>query len=308
MHTNHLAPDLIVAHQDWRRWLVEERAYAQHTCIAYGEDVGAFLSFMAKHRGTVLGLVDLMDLQAMDFRAWLAHHQTNGHEKSSTARALSAVKNFYRFLDRQGYGHNALIQTVRAPRRPKLLPRPLNRADALESLDLSQEVHTQPWIAARDNAIFTLMYGCGLRINEVLALNQRDVPLPETLVILGKGGKQRTIPVLAAVRDRVEAYRALIPFVAGPLDPLFLGARGKRLNPAILQKTMRHLRVLLGLPDSITPHALRHSFATHLLENSADLRVIQELLGHASLSTTQRYTEVDTARLSDVYKCAHPRG
>lgn len=303
-----LEGDLSHAHQDWRRWLVAERAYAAHTCSAYGEDVVAFLTFMTDHLGGVLTLASLMDLKASDFRAWLADHHMKGHEKSSTARALSAVKNFYRFLDRQGYGHNALIQTMRAPRRAKILPRPMNQRDALESLDLPAAVHTEPWVAARDGAIFALMYGCGMRISEVLSLNQKDIPLPETLVITGKGGKQRTIPVLAAVGDRVAAYCALIPFSCGPQDPLFFGARGKRLNPAIVQKTMRHIRALLGLPDSITPHALRHSFATHLLGDSSDLRTIQELLGHASLSTTQRYADVDTAHLNAVYKRAHPRG
>jgi len=302
-----VAPDLEAAHGDWRAWLVGERRVADHTIVAYERDIGAFLIFLADHLGTPPTLDDLSGLKAMDFRAYLARRRTSGLSATSTARALSTIRGFFRFLDRRMGVHNPAILTVRTPKRPEALPKALSVEDAARTLDMAEITATEPWIAARDTAALCLLYGCGLRIGEALALNRGDAPTGEVITILGKGGKQRMVPVLPAVREAVQEYLTLCPYRGEADDPLFLGARGKRLQAAVLQKAMRLVRGALGLPDSATPHALRHSFATHLLSNGGDLRAIQELLGHASLSTTQRYTKVDAEQLISVHRKAHPR-
>jgi len=299
--------DLLAALEDWRRWLITERRTSVHTVDGYCRDVAAFLVFLNDYRGETPNLAALGDLKPAEFRAWLAARLQDGLSRTSIARAMSALRNLFRFLDRTGRVHNQALAAVKVPKPPKSVPKPLNADDALALLRRAAEIATEPWVGARDVAILALLYGCGLRIDEALSLDQRDVPTGEVMTITGKGNKQRIVPVLAVVIDAIAVYRKACPF---PLDadrPLFYGSRGARLNAGVVQRTMRHLRADLGLPDTATPHALRHSFATHLLAGGGDLRTIQELLGHVSLSTTQRYTDVDTRQLINVYDRAHPR-
>jgi integrase/recombinase XerC len=299
--------DLQAALEDWRRWLITERRTSDHTVDGYCRDIAAFLGFLNDYRGETPNLPILADLKPAEFRAWLASRLQDGLSRTSIARAMSALRNLFRFLDRTGRVHNPALNAVKVPKPPKSVPKPLNADDALALLRRASETATEPWVGARDVAILALLYGCGLRIDEALSLNQRDVPTGEVMTITGKGNKQRIVPVLPVVTDAIGVYRSACPF---PLDadrPLFYGSRGARLNAGIVQRTMRRLRADLGLPDTATPHALRHSFATHLLAGGGDLRTIQELLGHASLSTTQRYTDVDTRQLINVYDRSHPR-
>lgn len=300
-------PDLQDALQHWRRWLATERTLAPLTVEAYTADVAGFLRFLTDYHGGVPSLATLGGLTTMDFRAWLSRLAQDGLIAASRARALSAVRNLFRWLDRSGRLHNAAIGTIATPRSRRPVPRPLTEADARTLLETAGEEPRTPWIGARDQALFTLLYGCGLRIAEALGLTRAEAPLGDMLRVTGKGSKQRVVPVLPAVTLAVRRYLDLCPHVLEPRGPLFVGVRGGPLNPALAQRQMRHLRALMGLPDSATPHALRHSFATHLLGGGGDLRVIQDLLGHASLSTTQRYTDVETEKLLAVYAKAHPR-
>ena len=292
---------------DWRRWLEVERNCSAHTLDGYGRDLAAFLAYISQHLGYAPGLSDLASLEMADFRGYLAKRQMQGVARSSTARAMSTLRNFFRFLDRHDLVHNAAISAVRTPKLPKAVPKPLSEADAIEALTMAGELQDEPWLADRDQALMTLLYGCGLRISEALGLNVGDIPENDALVITGKGNKQRIVPLLPIVKGAIEKYVTSCPHRLKAKDPLFVGARGKRLNPGVVQRQMRKVRALLGLPETATPHALRHSFATHLLAGGGDLRTIQELLGHESLSTTQRYTEVDATRLIEVYRDAHPR-
>ena len=305
------AADVAAGVADWRRWLKHERRASRHTLDAYGRDLGSFLAFLGGHIGEPPCLRHLERLTRADFRAWLAARAEGGNAATSTARALSVVRNFFRFLARQGRLENATLATVRTPRLPHAVPKPLTAAEATETLDAAGEFSDEPWIARRDIAIVTLLYGCGLRLGEALSLNRGDAPRDDgetgSLTVTGKGRKQRVVPVLPAVGAAIADYLAACPYAGGPDAPLFRGARGGRLHPRIVQGRLQQLRALLGLPESATPHALRHSFATHLLAGGGDLRAIQELLGHASLSTTQRYTAVDAAALLAVYDKAHPR-
>ncbi|MBM84927.1 MAG: recombinase XerC [Rhodospirillaceae bacterium] len=293
---------------DWHAWLVGERQVSSHTIAAYERDLIVFMRFITIHLGHAPTLADVANLKVTDFRAYLAQCRIGGLSAASTARNLSTIRGFFRFLDRRRGVHNPAIGTVRTPKRPELLPKALGLEDALNILGATEIVATEPWIGARDAAIFSLLYGSGLRIGEALALNRTDVPLGETITVLGKGDKQRVVPVLPAVRDAVDKYVMRCPFnKGGGGAPLFVGARGKRLQPAVLQKAMRLVRNSLGLPDTATPHALRHSFASHLLSDGGDLRTIQELLGHASLSTTQRYTKLNAEHIIAVHQLTHPR-
>ncbi|MBM3485751.1 MAG: tyrosine recombinase XerC [Alphaproteobacteria bacterium] len=300
------APDVARAIGDWQAWLSVERRVSPHTFAAYARDIADFLAFVAAHRGEETSLAVLASLEAADFRAWLAERAGRTLARTSTARALSVVRSFFRFLDRSGRAHNPAIGALRAPRLPRSVPKPLVAADAL-ALVAAADDHAAAWIGLRDTALFTLLYGAGLRIDEALSLNQADAPRGESMVVVGKSRKSRVVPLLPVVVGAVAAYLAACPMRPGPDGPLFLGARGARLAAGVVQRRMRGLRAALGLPETATPHALRHSFATHLLAGGGDLRTIQELLGHASLSTTQRYTGVDTARLLEVYDKAHPR-
>jgi integrase/recombinase XerC len=291
-------------------WLSHLRALdgrAQKTIDAYATDVRGWLAFLANHRGGTEGLRALAEVPVSDLRAWMAHERARGVQPRSVARALSAVKGFTAWLsDRQG-GDATAVLSARAPRFQKKLPRPLTVEGAADVLDSVGDDAREPWIAARDTAVVTLLYGCGLRISEALGLTGADHPLPEVLRIRGKGGKERLVPALPVAREAVARYVALCPFDLAPDGALFRGARGGALNPRIIAAAMERTRNRLGLPATATPHALRHSFATHLLGAGGDLRSIQELLGHASLSTTQAYTAVDAARLMEVYARAHPR-
>lgn len=301
----HLHPDLAGHVADWLAQLTHEKRASEHTVGAYRRDLLAFLSFVTGHHARQVDLDGLMALGAPDFRSWLAARA--GKARTSTARAVSAVRSFYRYLDKQDVAHNPAVTALRAPKLPHSVPKPLSVAETTDLLGVVQDDSPEPWIAARDSAVLTLIYGCGLRVSEALNLNRNAAPFSATVVITGKGNKERVLPILPVVRDAVDSYLALSPYVLQPDDPLFVGKKGKRLSPRIVQLLIQRLRPALGLPETATPHALRHSFATHLLAGGGDLRSIQELLGHASLSTTQRYTEVDAARLLDVYDAAHPK-
>lgn len=294
------------------RWLDQLRALdgaAANTVSAYRRDVSGFLGFLAGHLGGAGGTAALVDLGQSELRSWMAAERARGLSARSLARSLSAVKTFLAWVaDAEGADLTAVLQ-ARGPRYLRKLPRPVAEGAAVDLIGVAAEVETgrAPWIAARDAAVLTLLYGCGLRISEALALTGADHPLPEVLRITGKGGKERLVPVLPAARAAVARYVDLMPHPPDPGAALFRGARGGALNPRLVQLVMEKARAQLGLPATATPHALRHSFATHLLARGGDLRAIQELLGHASLSTTQAYTAVDAARLMEVYEKAHPR-
>ena len=291
------------------RWLAQLTAVGRRspkTVEAYRHDVSRYLGFMAEHRGGPMGVAALGDVTLAELRAWMAAERARGLSHRSLARALSAVRAFHKWLDAVEGVDCAALHVVRSPKRPARLPRPVP-VDGARALLASVSADAAPWIAARDQAVLTLIWGSGLRISEALGLRQRDAPLAEVVRVTGKGAKEREVPVLPAARDAIEHYRALCPHAPGPNGPLFLGARGGALGPRVLQKAMADARMALGLPPSATPHALRHAFATQLLAAGGDLRAVQELLGHASLSTTQVYTGVDESRLMEVYERAHPR-
>lgn len=305
-------PDLADAVREWQAWLADERRASPHTLAAYLSDLAAFLAFLGDHLGGAPTLADLSTLRPADFRSWLAHRQRDGMAPTSTARALSTVRGFFKRLERRELAQNPSLRVLRTPKIPQALPKPLSEASARDAVAAAGSDAKEPWIAKRDAALLLLLYGGGLRIGEALGLAQRDAPPTGSgrtivMTILGKGRKERVVPVLPIIATAIADYRAACPFALQAGDPLFVGARGKRLAAGVVQKEMRRIRATLGLPDTATPHALRHSFATHLLGNGGDLRTIQELLGHASLSTTQRYTAVDSAKLLDIYRAAHPR-
>ena len=292
------------------KWLDHCRALggaSDNTIKAYQSDVIGFLAFMTLHHGDAQGLGPLSKITVSDMRSWMASERARDVGARSLARSLSAVKTFYRWLsDREGFEATAVLST-RSPKFTRKLPRPL-AVDAATAMIETVELQARDgWVAARDVAVVTLLYGCGLRISEALGLTGADVPLPPVMRITGKGGKERIVPVIDAARDAVDAYLKLSPHPVEPNSPLFRGTRGGALNPRMIQKVMEKSRLQLGLPATATPHALRHSFATHLLTAGGDLRAIQELLGHASLSTTQAYTAVDTAHLMQVYNRTHPK-
>ena len=300
-------PELVKVVETWVQWLGAERRCSAHTLDAYGRDLASFLQFTAQHQGQLPDLKLLTQIGTNDVRAWLADRTRHGLAKSSLARSMSTLRNFFRYLDRNDILHNPVVATVKGPRPPRTVPKALGMDEALETLGQAAQMYDEPWLAARDVALFTLLYGCGLRLGEALGLNGKDIPKGPTMVITGKGRKQRLVPVLPIVTASIRDYVDQCPYVIEADEPLFVGLRGDRLNPGVVQRQMRRLRPMLGLPDTATPHALRHSFATHLLAGGGDLRTIQELLGHASLSTTQRYTSVDAAALLRVHENAHPR-
>ncbi|MFL2542568.1 MAG: tyrosine recombinase XerC [Candidatus Latescibacterota bacterium] len=299
--------DLRSAVQDWVRWLRDERRSSLHTVDAYVRDLSGFLTFMAGHMGAPLTFGELEALTTRDFRAWLARRSSAGLERTSTARALSVLRGFFVWLERNDRARNHAIRTVRTPKQPHPVPKPLDEADAMAVIRDVGILASEPWIAARDIAMMTLLYGCGLRISEALRLTRSQAPFGSAIHVLGKGGKERMVPVLPVVCEAVETYISSCPYPLDEKEALFRGARGGPLGPRPVQRQMQKLRGVLGLPETATPHAMRHSFATHLLSSGGDLRSIQELLGHASLSTTQRYTAVDTGRLLRDYKATHPR-
>ncbi|KAA2314336.1 tyrosine recombinase XerC [Pseudooceanicola sediminis] len=292
-------------------WLEGQKALLGHanaTVEAYRGDLTEFLSFVALHKGEAQGLGPLAQIGVSDMRSWMAQMRASGIGPRSLARKLSAVKSFYRWLaEREGFDPTAVL-SARTPKYQRKLPRPLPEADAAQMMVQVGEQDARQWVSARDTAVVMLLYGCGLRISEALSLRGDDMPIGPSLRILGKGGKERIVPVIAPARDAVTHYVALCPYPLESGAPLFRAIKGGALSPRSIQTAMAQARAQMGLPASATPHALRHSFATHLLNAGGDLRAIQELLGHASLSTTQAYTAVDSARLMDVYRKAHPRG
>ena len=307
------SPDVAAAVARWRDWLLHEKRYSERTLDGYMRDLGAFLNFLTDHLGGQPDLDALQGLKPLDFRAWLAGCNNRGLSRTSTARALSTLRGFFKFLEKQGIARNSAIGALHTPRVPKSVPKALGVEEVFELIRTAPDMDPQEgeggWIGLRDKALIMLLYGCGLRIGEALGLDRDVVPLGDGLIVRGKGGKERLVPVLPQVSDAVDAYVAACPHGLGEGggSALFRGARGGRLSAGVAQARMRDLRRLLGLPDTATPHALRHSYATHLLGGGGDLRTIQELLGHASLSTTQRYTDVDADRLAAVYENAHPR-
>jgi integrase/recombinase XerC len=301
--------DLRAAIGLWVAWLTGERRASPHTVAAYGRDLALFLDFVTEHVGELPSLGAIDGLSPADFRAYLARRVQRHAERGSLARGLSVLRGFVRFLHRRGLASTSALAALRSPRLRASVPKPLTVEDATAAVDVDVvgNVATGGWQSKRDIAILTLLYGLGLRLSEALGLSRSEAPLREMLVVTGKGRKQRLLPVLPAVRAAVADYLAACPHALAADGPLFVGARGGPLNPRIVQRQMEAIRGHLGLPESATPHALRHSFATHLLAAGGDLRAIQELLGHASLSTTQRYTAVETERLLAVYDAAHPR-
>jgi integrase/recombinase XerC len=301
-------PHLMTERSAWLANLAQERRLSAHTLDAYERDIRQFLTFMTGHLGGPTTLRDIETLRPADFRAFLAARRKEGSGARSVARNLAGIRSFLRHLEKKGLVNAAGAGAVRSPKQPKSLPKPLSDKQAITVVSSDAQLHDEPWIAARDAAVMTLLYGCGLRISEALDLTPTDVrPGATTLRITGKGNKTRLVPLLPIVFEAVEKYRQLCPFHLDEGEPLFRGARGGKLQAAIIQRAMQKLRSAFGLPETATPHALRHSFATHLLAGGGDLRTIQELLGHASLSTTQVYTGVDASRLLEVYDRAHPR-
>jgi integrase/recombinase XerC len=291
---------------DWLDSLAHERRASPHTLRAYGDDVQRFLVFLGEHTGTAPDSVDLQALLPADIRAFITQRRKEELGPRGVQRALAAVRSFFRFLAREDILENAAAQAVRTPRIPRTLPRPLSEVDAARTLAEAGN-NDVDWLGRRDTALLTLLYGAGLRISEGLSLKRADVPLGETLNVIGKGNKERSVPLLPVVREAVAAYAAVCPFAPSPGSPLFVSRTGKPMSPREAQALMQKLRSALGLSERATPHALRHSFATHVLAGGGDLRAVQELLGHSSLSTTQTYTEIDMKRLMDVYAHAHPR-
>ena len=302
-------PGLRQAALEWVEHLGRERRLAEKTLEAYRRDLEQFLRFLTTHLGGPAQLEDFSALKTADIRAFMASRRNDGAGARTLGRQIAALRSFARFCEKRGYAATTAFTSIRPPKQPKSLPKALAIDEARELVDTAEAMAEEPWIAARDTAVLMLLYGCGLRISEALGLTRAMAPTGnvETIRVVGKGGRERVVPVLPAVRRTVEAYIAICPFVLAPAEALFRGARGGPLSPRIIQLATERLRSALGLEASVTPHALRHSFATHLLGRGGDLRTIQELLGHASLSTTQIYTKVDSARLLEVYRMAHPR-
>ena len=303
------APEVCTEITRWLGYLAAERRMSAKTLEAYRRDVGQFLGFLAEHLGGAPTLKRLAKLTPADIRAFMAARRSDGVGNRSLMRVLAGTRSFARFLERNGKGKVAALTAVRSPKLPRTLPKPLAVSAATQITDtgLRKGETREPWVTARDAAVLALLYGSGLRISEALGLKRRDATGADALTVTGKGNKARMVPVLPQVNKLIADYIALCPYDLPPGGPLFVGARGGPLSPRIVQLAMEWLRGALGLPDSATPHALRHSFATHLLSRGGDLRAIQELLGHASLSTTQIYTAVDSERLLEVYASAHPR-
>ena len=305
----HGRDDLIRARQTWLQGLARERRLAPLTVEAYERDTRQFMQFLTGHLGGPPGISDIAQLRPADLRAFLASRRQGGAGARTLGRGIAGIRSLLKHLERAGLVNAAGAGALRAPRQPKSLPKPLTAPDARRVVSASEQLAEEPWVAARNAAVLTLLYGCGLRISEALALTGEDFGdrAQRSLRVKGKGGKTRIVPLLVAAHQAVAEYRRLCPFHIPADGTLFLGARGGQLQPAIIQREMKKLRSALNLPETATPHALRHSFATHLLGRGGDLRAIQELLGHASLSTTQIYTGVDTSRLLDIYDAAHPR-
>jgi integrase/recombinase XerC len=305
------APETARAAVAWLASLARERCLSDKTVEAYGRDLRQFLAFLTAHLGAAPSVAAIVGLKPLDIRAFLAARRVAGIESRSLMRQLAALRSFARYLEREGHGTPSAFSAIRSPRISKGLPRPVSpsAAVALTQVETRGGEEREPWILARDAAVLALLYGAGLRISEALGIKRQDAPVGsvDAVTVTGKGGKMRSVPVIPPVRRAVEDYLAACPFRLSPRGPLFVGAKGGPLSPRVIQLAVAQLRGALGLPDTATPHALRHSFATHLLVGGGELRAIQELLGHASLSTTQIYTKIDTSRLLAAYEAAHPR-
>ena len=302
-----LNEDTLALIQGWHRYLKSEKGYSSHTLTGYGHDIATFLTFLASYRDEVITPQLFGKLHIRDFRSFLANRKNAGLSSRSLNRCLSSVRNFYRYLSRHKNIENDAIYALQGPKTPHKVPRPLSIEGAKTVMETVGELSENDWVSLRDTAVISLLYGCGLRINEALSLNTEERPMGDTMRIIGKRGKERIVPILPAVRNAVDTYISACPYDLEANTALFRGARGSRLNARMIQLAMQKVRAAFSLPDNATPHALRHSFATHLLSNGGDLRTIQELLGHADLSSTQVYTEVDGARLMDVYDKAFKR-
>lgn len=289
--------------QRWIDWLRTQRNYSPHTIQSYVSDLEIFLEYLAKEK---VSLNDLKKIDIRGFRNFFSLRAKRGISRTSIAREESSVRNFFKWLDDNGIMRNTAIFQISTPKLPKVLPRSLDVNTMFDVIDQATQDCSEPWIGTRDRAILTLLYGCGLRISEALSLNVEDINHSEFVKIKGKGNKDRYVPILPIVIERIEAYKKTCPYKLREGDALFLGAKGERLTPRIIQRKLQKIRAKLNLPDNITPHALRHSFATHLLAQGSDLRSIQELLGHASLSSTQRYTDVNLEKIQKEYKKAFP--
>jgi len=303
--------DLVEKLLKWEEFLRIEKGLSKHTLRAYGIDISNFIDFLFKYIAKKPCLNDLSEVSIRDFRSWMVQMTLDKRKNASRARSLSGIKNFITWLDKQGIMHNAAISTVRSPKLPHKVPRPLFESQAFDVIDFAGTTEKHDWCGLRNMALFTMLYGCGLRINEALSLDLKHLPRDGFILVVGKGNKERRVPVLGVVKDNLMLYLQNSPYhhdiKNNPDLAIFLGYRGKRLNQGVAQKSMRNLRAILGLAENATPHALRHSFATHLLQNGANLREIQELLGHVSLSSTQRYTDIDAKEMMRIYKSAHPR-
>lgn len=302
-------PEIMPLLNQWQDYLISERRASKHTCSAYIRDVSKFLTFLCEYKGVAPDKKILENLKPADFRSYLAARRRDGLTPASMARSFSAVRSFYKYMRRMNILENDAIDAVSSPKLKRRMPRPISEVDAKRSINIvgdfaAPTIHD--WVALRDIAVLTLLYGCGLRIAEALSLNFGDLNKGDIMTVKGKRNKERIVPLLTAVTDAIDNYVRACPIAIEKGDALFIGVRGKRLNARNIQLAMKKVRVALGLPSTATPHALRHSFATHLLTAGGDLRTIQELLGHADLSTTQHYTDVDTAYLMDVYNNAHP--
>ena len=300
------SPEVVEQIRRWRNWLAAERRFSPHTVDAYARDLSSFFDFLSDYQRNLPTLADLQKMEIRGFRAFLSARADKHIEKTSVAREISSLKNFFKYLARQNVVNNSAVSIVSSPRRPQTLPKALDVGQTLNLLDVSGNFAKKEWQGLRDVAVFTILYGCGLRISEALSLNRGDIDHNDFLKIKGKGNKERLVPLLPVVVEKIDAYLAACPYDIKNGEPLFLGARGERLSPRIVQRTLEKIRAYLGLPDTLTPHALRHSFATHLLAEGTNLRAIQELLGHSSLSTTQRYTDVQIETLQKEYQQAHP--
>lgn len=292
---------------EWFSFLEKRKKYSENTIVSYRKDLKEFFSFLTEYKGEEVSGTLLTKLKALDFRAFLAAKKNKNFEATSIARNVAVIKSFYKFIDKEFGLKNPAVQIIRSPKLAKKLPKALSENEAELAKNAILEMKSD-WQGARDLTIFSLLYGSGLRISEALALRREDLDGKDILVIKGKGGKERVVPILPASINYAENYFSLCPHAISKSDFAFLGERGKKLDPAIFQKNMRDMRRRIGLPESATPHALRHSFATHLLAAGLDLRSLQQVLGHSSLSTTQIYTKIEKSRLFEVYKKTHPRG
>lgn len=294
--------------RSWRQWLINERHYSGHTADAYARDMALFTTFLAGQEDIcpekIVTLKIIKKLNIRGFRRFISDRSAHAREKSSIARELSSIRNFYHWLERQELAKNPAVSLLSSPKKDKVLPKAIGVKETLKLIDESGKNQKENWQALRDQAIFSLLYGCGLRISEALAITTADLKNDGLLLVRGKGNKDRIVPLLDIVVKRIEEYKEACPYHIYEDEPLFLGVRGGTLNPRMVQREMEKMRNMLHLPGNLTPHSLRHSFATHLLAEGTDLRSIQELLGHASLSTTQRYTEVEIATLQKEYNQA----